>query len=257
MKLAGHFYFIEMEAKHPQREGGIHTTKQGYNVEIIRYYNSLNSTIKFLTERGTILYNVNYERIKKGTVANPYHPNKFKGFIGEGAYQSSTILGHPHAYKVWSDMIKRVYCDKYHIKKPTYKEISLCEEWHNYQNFAEWFDNNYVDGWKIDKDIICPECKVYSPETCAFVPDDINGMFISSKSYRGSLPIGVVKKKKHFEAYFRGKFLAYSKDDIEYLFSVYKTTREKYTKEIAEKYKEVVDERIYNALIKFEVNITD
>lgn len=243
--------------KHVERRGEKHFTKQGYEAEIIEYLGSLNCTIKFLNERGNILYNIEYDRIKRGTVVNPYHPNKYKGYMGEGKYKSSVNREHTYFYKVWSDMLKRVYSEDYHIKKPTYKNISLCEEWHNFQVFAEWCEKNYKDGWRIDKDVICPECGIYSPETCDFLPDEINGMFISSKSYRGDLPIGVIKKRDGYEVYFRGKFLGYSKDDIKYLFSLYKKTRELYTKQIAEKYKNKIKPETYNSLINYEVKITD
>lgn len=259
MKPARHFLFINMGLKGitTNRLGEKHITKQGYEVEIIEYYGSLNCTIRFLNSRGNILKNIQYDRIVKGTVVNPYHPNKYNGYMGEGKYKSSYNREHSIAYKVWSDMLKRVYSEKYHIIKPTYREISLCEEWHNFQNFAEWFENNYKEGWRLDKDVICPDCKIYSPDTCDFLPDEINGMFISSKSYRGDLPIGVTKHKKHYEAYFQGKFLGYSKDDINYLFNLYKTTREKYTKDIAEKYKDKIKPETYQALINYEVKITD
>jgi hypothetical protein len=120
------------------RAGEKHVTKQGYEVEIIEYISSLNSTIKFNDERETILYNIEYDRIKRGTVVCPYHPNKYNGYIGQGKYKSSVNKVDVYPYKVWTDMLKRVYSKKYHEIKPTYIGISLCEEWHNYQNFAEW-----------------------------------------------------------------------------------------------------------------------
>jgi hypothetical protein len=114
-----------------------------------------------------------------------------------------------------------------------------------------------MEVFTYEEDIICPECRTYSPETCAILPDEINGMFISSKSYRGNLPIGVTKHKKHYETYFRGKFLGYSRDDIGYLFNLYKEKRESYTKQIAEKYKGKIDDRVYKTMINFQINITD
>ena len=247
--------------KHQERLGEHHITKQGYTVEIVEYNGSLNCNIKFLTDRGNILYNIENHRVKKGTVVNPYHPNKYNGFMGDGDYQSSYNNKHSIAYKVWSDMLKRVYSEKYHTIKPTYKDINLCEEWHNFQNFAKWHEDNYnpemMQGWHLDKDIICPDCKIYSPETCSFLPSEINAIFSSSKSYRGNLPIGVSKKRGHYEANFRNKFLGYSKNDINYLFNLYKMAREDYTKEIAEKYKDIIKPRVYNALINYQVEITD
>jgi hypothetical protein len=54
----------------------------------------------------------------------------------------------------------------------------VCNEWHNFQNFAEWFCKNYCDAsmdkWQLDKDIIVPGNRVYSPETCCFVPNAVN-----------------------------------------------------------------------------------
>jgi hypothetical protein len=242
------------------RTGEKFITKQGYLVEIIEYFGSLNCTIKFLNERSNVLYNIEYDIVKRGTVVNPYHPNKYNGYIGQGKYKSSINNVDVYYYKVWTDMLKRVYSKKYHELKPTYIGISLCEEWHNFQNFTEWWEENYKEymiGWHLDKDIICPKCKVYSPGTCAILPNEINGMFISSKSYRGDLPIGVTKHKKHYETYFRGKFLGYSKDDIQYLFNLYKEKRESYTKEIAEKYKGKIDNRVYKIMINFKINIED
>lgn len=239
-----------------EREGTIVKTKQGYELQVIKYYDSLNSTVKFLTDRGNTLDNVTYDRVLRGTVVNPYHPNKYRGYMGEGEYKSSYNRNHSYFYKVWSDMIKRVYGEEYHKIKPTYKNIKLCEGWHNYQNFAKWSEDNYVEGWKLDKDIICPDCKIYSPETCAYVPNEVNGIFSSSKSTRGDLPMGVIRHKKHYETYFRGKFLAYG-FDIEVLFNVYKQARETYIKELAEKYRHKLDGRVYKAMYEHEVKITD
>lgn len=149
----------KVEIRHKERLGEKHRTKQNCYVEIIEYNNSLNCTIKFLNSRGNVLYNIEYDRIKKGTVVNPYHPNKYNGYIGEGAYQSSYNGKCSRNYKVWTDMLKRVYSEEYHIKKPTYKDISLCQEWHNFQNFGKWFEENYKEGWRIDKDVICPIVK--------------------------------------------------------------------------------------------------
>ena len=53
------------------RLGEKHITKQGYEIEIIEYNGSLDSTIKFLNERGNTLKNIQYDRIIKGTVINP------------------------------------------------------------------------------------------------------------------------------------------------------------------------------------------
>ena len=74
-------------------------------------------------------------------------------------------------YKVWHSMMNRCYSKKYHSKFPTYQNCSVCNEWTYLSNFKRWFDENYVDGYVLDKDILVKGNKVYSPETCCFVPE--------------------------------------------------------------------------------------
>lgn len=83
-------------------------------------------------------------------------------------------------YKIWRDMLERCYCEKTQTKFPTYKGCSVCEEWKIYSNFKKWFHENYIDGWELDKDILCIGNKVYSPQTCCFVPREINSLLRQS-----------------------------------------------------------------------------
>lgn len=46
-----------------------------------------------------------------------------------------------------------------------------------FSNFAEWFDKHHVEGWELDKDILVSGNRTYSPETCCFVPHEINVLF--------------------------------------------------------------------------------
>lgn len=58
--------------------------------------------------------------------------------------------------------------------KPTYEGCTVCDEWLYFSNFKKWFDENYIEGFQLDKDIIIRGNKVYSPQTCCFVPKEIN-----------------------------------------------------------------------------------
>lgn len=55
----------------------------------------------------------------------------------------------------------------------------VCIEWQNYQNFKIWFDAHYIPGTKVDldKDLLCKESNMYSPETCAFMTHFLNTVF--------------------------------------------------------------------------------
>ena len=96
------------------------------------------------------------------------------GFIGVGNYKSRNKTGHTKAYNAWAAMLQRCYDSKLHLRNPTYKECSVIEEWYNFQNFAGWFEKNYIDGYQLDKDLLIKGNKIYSPETCCFVPKEIN-----------------------------------------------------------------------------------
>ena len=86
-------------------------------------------------------------------------------------------------YLKWHDMINRCYNAKFHLRQPQYKGCTVCEEWLNYSNFKVWYDQNRIQGMSLDldKDILFKGNKVYSPETCCFVPHKINTLFLNSK----------------------------------------------------------------------------
>lgn len=95
------------------------------------------------------------------------------------AYNDLDTLSNTTLYRYWMSMLKRCY-DQNHLKQySTYSDCEVCEEWLKISNFKKWFDKNYVQGWQIDKDILVKGNRVYSPETCCFVPQEINNVFNS------------------------------------------------------------------------------
>ena len=100
-------------------------------------------------------------------------------------------------YKIWSNMLKRAYSPKYHAKRPTYTGVTVCEEWHSFMAFRVWMMTQDWEGKQLDKDIIVPGNKVYSPATCAFVSSQINNLLIDCAAARGEFPVGVIWKKSN------------------------------------------------------------
>lgn len=74
---------------------------------------------------------------------------------------------------VWRDMLQRCYDSNFVENNHTYTGCSVCDEWLYLSNFKKWFEENYVEGYQLDKDILVKGNKVYSPETCCFVPREI------------------------------------------------------------------------------------
>lgn len=165
-------------------------------------------------------------------------------------------------YVDWNSMLQRCYDPLFHKRTPTYIGCSVCKEWQTFSNFYEWWKRNHIDGYALDKDLIKKGNKVYSPETCVYLPKDINNLLSKRKKYRGILPIGVrwdKRKEKYmatmsYHAY--PKFIGYY-DNPKDAFYAYKEAREAYVREIAEDYKNVIDIRAYNALINYKVDIND
>lgn len=103
------------------------------------------------------------------------------------------------SYITWSDMIRRCYDTKFHKKNPTYKDCSVCEEWLSFKNFKEWHDQNYSTGLdkslatrlELDKDLLVEGNKIYSPETCVFIPHKVNVFLANKRSNNQSGYLGV------------------------------------------------------------------
>lgn len=169
-------------------------------------------------------------------------------------------------FGLWHKIIERCHSEKWHKKRPTYIGCSVCEDWLLYSNFKKWFDdsaNGYKKGYQVDKDILIKGNKVYSPETCCFVPPFINSLLTNRKRFRGAYPIGVFRRPngKYFAEMTRygkhkklGDFFT-----IEEAFSAYKEAKEAYIKEVAQDYFErgLITQKVYNALLNYKIEITD
>lgn len=98
-------------------------------------------------------------------------------------------------YVRWNSMLKRCYSESSHLQRPTYKDCTVCNEWLTFSNFKSWMEKQDWKGKHLDKDILIQENKVYSPETCIFVTQDINLLLADNKNSRGKYPIGVYLDK--------------------------------------------------------------
>ena len=241
---------------------GEETIINNRKAKIIEIFSYDNITVEF--EDGVILKNRNYSSFKQKSLKHPYDKNTYGvGYIGEEYY--GRTKEDIRCYKTWQSMLERCYSEKHLKKRPTYKDCYVCDEWLCYSNFKKWYDNNYYEikdeRMCLDKDILIKGNKVYSPNTCVFVPNKINMLVLQNKSVR-NLKIGVIKdadsksyiarlningKKKHIGSY----------DTEEEAFKSYKKAKEEYIKEVAEEYKNLIPKILYDALINFEVDIND
>lgn len=234
---------------------------------IIKEYRGCMDIDVYFEKYNYVKEHTRYDHFKSGDISCPYEKRVFNiGYLGEGRYNASINRKSTKCYDIWQGMLIRCYDSKFIQKYPTYERCRVHESWHNFQTFAEWVENNYykIEGQRmeLDKDILCKGNKIYSPDTCVFVPQRINLLFTKRDSIRGNLPIGVVYDKS------RGKYKAYCNMNGQQkhlgryktpqeAFQVYKNFKENYIKEVAEEYKEKIPTKLYNALMSYEVEIDD
>lgn len=94
-------------------------------------------------------------------------------------------------YVVWTSMIKRGFSKTFKNKEPTYQDCTVCDDWLYSSKFKSWMETQSWEGNHLDKDILFPGNKIYSPETCVFVSGKTNLFVLDSGRSRGQLPIGV------------------------------------------------------------------
>lgn len=147
--------------------------------------------------------------------------------------------------------MRRCYSEKDRHIYPTYKGVEILEEWKCFENFAQWFEENYTEGFALDKDLICKDCKIYSPETCSFVPQEINNLLVEGGKKR-ELPRGIRKINKRYQVRLgtcEGTKYLGCFDTIEEANCAYITGRNNYIDQQAEKWKSKLHPTVYQNLI--------
>ena len=163
-------------------------------------------------------------------------------------------------------MLKRCYSDAYKSKYPTYEGCKVGGKFKSYEYFYEWCNEQVGfgnKGFDLDKDLLVKGDKVYSEDSCVFLPQEINQVLTKSTATRGGCLIGVswdricmafkatVSKNKE-----KQEHLGFFKTEIE-AFNAYKEAKETFIKEQTNEWKGKIDERAYNALMNYRVEITD
>ena len=244
--------------------GKVCKSKLSGDFKIVKYNDNKNVEIQFV--------NTGYEAvvelgsIKNGNVKDPYSPSVCGVGILGAKYPISEGGALTREYKLWQSMLVRCYSDAYKKQHPTYEGCEVSDNFKSYEYFYEWchkqigFGN---EGWHLDKDLLIKGNKVYSENVCVFIPKDINLLLTKSTASRGEYLVGVCwcKTSKAFIAQVgknKGKqeHLGYFATEIE-AFNAYKVAKESFIKEQADKWKDKIDPRAYNALMNYEVNVDD
>lgn len=96
-------------------------------------------------------------------------------------------------YYLWKCIFQRCYGKISERSQRNYQGVTICEDWLKCSNFKSWMEKQSWQGMQLDKDILVPGNKIYSPDTCCFVPSQVNSFLCMSNNSRGLYPIGVSK----------------------------------------------------------------
>lgn len=249
-----------------KRVGEINYNNFGSKMIIIKYNNNNDIWVEFQDSYKAKVHS-RYNQFIKGKIANPYDKTVYNiGYLGEN-YKYNKII-----YDEWFQMLQRCYDPYYLNKRPTYRDCTVCEEWHNFSNFTKWYEENYYEILNekmcLDKDILIKGNKIYSPQTCIFTPQRINLLFVKRDFCRGEFPIGCDCHKNSNKIRARCNTIEDNKIKRKCLgyfpinkpfqaFTCYKNFKENYIKQVADKYRDLIPIELYNTMYKYEVEIND
>ena len=244
--------------------GKVCKSKSSGDFKILKCNGAKNVEIQFI--------NTGYETtvqlgsIRNGYVKDPYLPSVYGVGIVGTKYPTVINGVQTKEYNLWQHMLKRCYSDKYQKKYPTYKGCEVSDNFKSYEYFYEWCHSQIGfgnEGWHLDKDLLIKGNKVYSEDSCVFIPSEINSLLIKCTASRGEHLIGVYWSKTANAFVARvsrnkggSEHLGLFNTEIE-AFNAYKQAKENHIKELANKWKGKIDERAYEALMKYEVSIDD
>ena len=248
--------------------GKILKSKNFGEFKILKYNDSGNVEIQFVNTGFETVAELG--NIRNGKVKDPYVPSVC-GVGVVGTKYPITINGvKTKEYDLWQSMLQRCYSDVYKKKRPTYEGCKCSENFKSYEYFYKWCHEQVgfgVDGngnsFQLDKDLLIKGNKVYSESTCVFIPQEINSLLTKCTTSRGEHLIGVYwhKKGKAFTSMVsknkgRHEHLGLFNTELE-AFNAYKEAKEYFIKEQANKWKGKIDNRAYDALMSYKVEITD
>lgn len=242
-----------------------YTNKQGLNYKIVHYNTYYDIIVMF--DSGYIK-SATMKEVKRNAIKDKLSPSVYGVGIVGIRYQTKANGKHTTEYSVWKNMLRRCYSEKCRQKFQSYSDCTVSENFKKYSYFYEWVNKqvgfNSVDDignpFHLDKDLLIKGNKIYGDDTCVFLPLEINVVLAIKDSKHKKFHVGVRKSANRYEATccINGKLVYLGAFDTELeAFNAYKEAKENYLKELANKWKDKIDPRAYEALMNYQVEITD
>ncbi len=182
------------------------------------------------------------------------------GYDSGGDYPRYIVGKESREFTVWRNMMARCHGSAVRKNRPTYSESSHVDIWTDFQVFAEWCNSQsqfLYEGWQLDKDILVKGNKVYGPDTCRFLPPQINSLLLGGNK-KSNLPKGMSLHPQTNK--YRVRINNQSKKVYDKLFKTIEEAKEAYSavkemlvKEQAELWKDKISSDVYESLINYKV----
>lgn len=173
------------------------------------------------------------------------------GYNSEGKYKKCINNLKTESFLRWHSMLSRCYDGK----QSAYLNCFVNKDWHDFQNFAEWFESNFIRGWDLDKDLLGNGFE-YSSENCCFLPREFNSLLSSESNGVKHTGYSLVGHKYYVRVRdgspsqkYIGKF-----DTIEEASCAYKEAKQERVLKLLNKYRGQLSMNIYNKICeRFEI----
>ena len=214
--------------------------------KVIKFNNSQNVEIEFIDTKFRTITSAGH--IRSGLIKDPFFPYLHgRGYMGE-SHRTNTDDLTP--FKFWRHMMDRCYQEGY--SSSYYDKVEVCEEWYNFTTFKTWFKEHYVVGFELDKDILQKgiENKIYSPNTCVFLPKEINCAITTHKN-KFNLPTGIRlsdNNKYDCKIHYKNTYINKRFDTLEEAVEFYNYNKRKIIESLIEKYKDQLEDRAIDGL---------
>jgi hypothetical protein len=208
--------------------GKIYKMKQGSHAKIISYKGANNVTVRFEETGSERVSRINV--LKNGELKDYFYPSvQGIGYVGGEVCN------------------KKAHCSWITLMSSIKNKYILAEEFRNFQTFTKWFEENYIEGWKLCANILDKSEKECTPLTCYYLPYDLNLLFKPAKGYNTDKNGKITAK---FNNIHLGTFI-----NKEEAIEKYKTIKKEHILKLAEKYKDILTVHVYNKILNYEVEI--
>lgn len=192
---------------------------------------------------------------------------KMKDYSSASMYGVGKIMNlklardNPESFSTWSNMIKRGYDKVWKESNPTYKEVTVRANWHQFPAFHQWYSKQAVgDGYILDKDIMSKR-KSYSASSAFMVPHELNMIYSVNTKQKEDTPLGVHKVGNKFAVRINGFNTIFPSDqsskgsyvgtysNTRTASRVYKYYRARLILSMIKKYKGKINNRLYSYVV--------